>query len=294
MTREEAINVVKNNWPDSSYTRLREALETLIPELKESEDERIRKALIEAIEQNYTLTGDINYVHTKDILAWLKKQDAQTIKEALRTEYEKGRADAIAERGKPSDEQMPTSAPVQQHVPNGVYFIFNDDCYVLASDHISMDASNSHIKAIGIAHDGHYFSVPLDWNIYGESKLTVKDSYPEDEYCMTEAEALCEWDFVKHTKHIQELGTPIKLQDGHYLPTLAVLLAMFHNKQAINNALIYAGAEEIDFDSSHFWSCLRYNTSIAWVAYGSVGFFYSYSMYNTNVCVPVSLWNPKL
>ncbi len=67
--------------------------EDIFPELKESEDERIRKALIEAIEQNYTLTGSINYVHTKDILAWLKKQDAQTIKEALRTEYEKGRYD---------------------------------------------------------------------------------------------------------------------------------------------------------------------------------------------------------
>ena len=75
MTREEAINVVKNNWPDSSYTRLREALETLIPELKESEDERIRKAIRYAIGQSTHFDGTlINGVSSEEALAWLEKQ----------------------------------------------------------------------------------------------------------------------------------------------------------------------------------------------------------------------------
>lgn len=46
MERKEAIEIIKRNWPNSSFTMLREALETLIPELKESKDERIRRHLI--------------------------------------------------------------------------------------------------------------------------------------------------------------------------------------------------------------------------------------------------------
>ena len=76
MTREEAINVVKKNWPDSNYTILQEALTTLIPELEESEYERIRKAIIGH------LKNDVDFVCngiTKDeCLAWLEKQKINT------------------------------------------------------------------------------------------------------------------------------------------------------------------------------------------------------------------------
>lgn len=66
------------------------------PELKESEDERIRKALIQHIIQHIK---DKVY---EELIAWLEKQGKQKLtdeemKIALQTEYEKGRADAIAE-----------------------------------------------------------------------------------------------------------------------------------------------------------------------------------------------------
>lgn len=49
----------------------------LFPELKESEDERIRKALIHLItEQDGYLTA-VNGISTKDILSWLEKQGEQ-------------------------------------------------------------------------------------------------------------------------------------------------------------------------------------------------------------------------
>ena len=70
MTREEAIHVVKNNWPEGRYM-LSEALQTLIPELKESDDEKIRKALIEYFQVDGYLCTNIP---TKDIRAWLEKQ----------------------------------------------------------------------------------------------------------------------------------------------------------------------------------------------------------------------------
>lgn len=78
-------------------------IETIFPELKESEDEKIRKALI----RYFTLSDEHAYneacgVSYRDIVAWLEKQGEQKptdneMKELLQTEYEKGRADAIAD-----------------------------------------------------------------------------------------------------------------------------------------------------------------------------------------------------
>jgi hypothetical protein len=79
MTREEAIKEVrlvlerlKSNlhnavWENSA----REALEALIPELKESEDERIVKTLQEYVKsRNWNLGGPTQ----DEVLAWLEKQ----------------------------------------------------------------------------------------------------------------------------------------------------------------------------------------------------------------------------
>lgn len=74
MERKEAIKVIKKNWPDSSFTMLREALETLIPELKESKDERIRKALISNYQGDGCICTNEYRIDFKDIRAWLEKQ----------------------------------------------------------------------------------------------------------------------------------------------------------------------------------------------------------------------------
>lgn len=55
-------------------------IEELIPELKESKDERIRKHLISLFE-NFVILGVANECETSeikvdDILAWLEKQDS--------------------------------------------------------------------------------------------------------------------------------------------------------------------------------------------------------------------------
>lgn len=94
-------------------------LETIFPELCESEDEMIRKELIKHLKdgaEGYMPAGDSeDYARW---LAWVEKQDEkksqrmvsaeakealydkptdEEMKELLRTEYEKGRADTIAE-----------------------------------------------------------------------------------------------------------------------------------------------------------------------------------------------------
>ena len=75
MDRKEAIEVIKKYWPDSSFTRLRNALETLIPELKESEDEIwIDRACMLLDELNHLSTLTLAKIpsNVNDIISHLK------------------------------------------------------------------------------------------------------------------------------------------------------------------------------------------------------------------------------
>jgi hypothetical protein len=76
MTREEAIKVVRNIYQTDAE---KEALETLIPELRESEDERIRKWLydyIERVGRSWDIKPYTPFPYTQ-ILAWIEKQKEQ-------------------------------------------------------------------------------------------------------------------------------------------------------------------------------------------------------------------------
>lgn len=75
MDRNEAIEIVKNNWPHGRY-QLAEALETLIPELRESEDELMRKEAIAIIKQyNIICEREGTKCYTADrVISWLEKQ----------------------------------------------------------------------------------------------------------------------------------------------------------------------------------------------------------------------------
>lgn len=58
---------------------LKATLERIFPELKESEDERISKALIHLISEQDGFLTAINGISIKDILAWLEKQGEKVI-----------------------------------------------------------------------------------------------------------------------------------------------------------------------------------------------------------------------
>ena len=74
MTREEAIKYVKTYLLDEKY-RI-EALETLIPELKENEDEKIRREIIAFLRcKNGYMNPDEDFDFHSRWLPWLEKQD---------------------------------------------------------------------------------------------------------------------------------------------------------------------------------------------------------------------------
>ena len=70
MTREEAIEKVRQ-WSLPKETM--EVLKALAPELKESEDERIRKSIIDVIQRAGFISSEYKY----EAIAWLEKQKEQ-------------------------------------------------------------------------------------------------------------------------------------------------------------------------------------------------------------------------
>lgn len=105
MTREEAINEIKS-W-DFLEGKEIEAIQTLIPELKESEDERIRKALIQYL-KDYRCNLPNGLYSRYDFFAYLEKQkDKMTAEEyenselfqlKLKTKYANGYQDGLAQK----------------------------------------------------------------------------------------------------------------------------------------------------------------------------------------------------
>ena len=71
MNKEEAMKILKDFHDKSALFSVRTALDIVIPELKESEDEKMRKQLIAIFK------GQIPYTSEEDAkryIAWLEKQ----------------------------------------------------------------------------------------------------------------------------------------------------------------------------------------------------------------------------
>jgi hypothetical protein len=87
MTREEAIEV----YNGLINAKIREAFEFFVPELRESEDERIRKAIIEFIKQG-SINGSLRSclgISEEQMIAYLEKQKEQ--KEQMMKEAVEGK-----------------------------------------------------------------------------------------------------------------------------------------------------------------------------------------------------------
>jgi hypothetical protein len=157
--------------------------------------------------------------------------------------------------------------------PNGVYIVYEDGHY----EPFNGENSKENVKYVGIVHDGHAFCVAL--KDLGEFPL-VKDirKCPDesDLYVRRECDALNDWEYVERTKHIQEVGTDIPLEEGEYLPSLPMLVAMcYWAERGLNAALEYVGGEPLRMDE-YYWSATEYGSTYAWGVYfgsGSVGYY---------------------
>ncbi len=113
MTKETAMKILKELHGNSLFSN-RIALETLIPELADSNDERIRKCLIDFFEDWHENKSHCWGIAVTAILAWLEKQGESYTKNDVDDAYLKGISDAKNELEK----QGSSSVKWQKNTPD--------------------------------------------------------------------------------------------------------------------------------------------------------------------------------
>lgn len=180
--------------------------------------------------------------------------------------------------------QSIVDASPQLSTPDGFYIVYNDGSYLPFTG----SEPKENAAFIGVSYDGHTFGVGRK---VGNYTLLPTRSIPKDDYCQEEYQALFDWDFVRHTEHIKELGSKIPLKEGEYIPVapVFVVIANLANK-GLNDALKYIGLDCIDMGQC-YWFAQRYISEYAWFFYGSSGTSYFNPCTYEYAVQAVVLWN---
>lgn len=175
------------------------------------------------------------------------------------------------------DGQMPMSpSPIvfkDDAIPeDGIYLIYDDNSY----RKFDKGCKKEGIKYVGIIHNRHAFSVALkDLGVFQLLKDDVECEEESDFYLSSECDALNDWECVKRTSRIQELGTDIPLKECEYIPALPMVVAMcYWANRGLNDALEIAGGKPLRMNGG-YWSVTEGNSGSAWgVGFGG-GLVYS-------------------
>lgn len=158
---------------------------------------------------------------------------------------------------------------------DGVYLIYDNGSFAPFTG----DNSKEHIKSVGVVFQGHSFAVAL--NDLSKKYALVRDT----DKCERESplykgviDSIFDWDAEAHTKHIVEAGTDIPLKDGEFIPTAAMLVAMYRLREDLNKALEYVGGEALktyDF----YRSSTELSASYCWIVGFRNGSLYFYNKF---------------
>lgn len=87
-----------------------------------------------------------------------------------------------------------------------------------------------------------------------------------------------DWDGKGNTERLKQKGLyrAIQLKDGEYIPTLAELYLIYLNQEIINEAMCFAGGQEL---KGWYWSSTEYDATKVW----NLSFNDDYSSYNNKV-----------
>ena len=89
--------------------------------------------------------------------------------------------------------------------------------------------------------------------------------------------AVQDWNGKENTEHLKEIGlnSTIDLKDGEYIPALAEMYLLCHNRKQVNEALRFIGAEILD--DIWYWTSTEYSATAAWCLNLYDGCAYSWS-----------------
>ena len=92
----DKLRKLHNDW-DSTQNRAAKEIESVFPELRESEDEKIRKALLEHFGTYHSGSSITNDVVVEDVITWLERKCEKTEPiEGFNTEFERQISHLIA------------------------------------------------------------------------------------------------------------------------------------------------------------------------------------------------------
>ena len=147
---KEIVGLIKKAYLYAQTDSTKAVLEEIFPELRESEDERIRKAIKYCIKQGFIGHGRIENVIVDDCLAWLEKQGVQP-------RYNIG--DIICDKSCTTlnKDAQPNMEIVD--IKNGMYIcdkgsfpVSQQDEYVLVDTKLNDDSVSNELRAASFAH----------------------------------------------------------------------------------------------------------------------------------------------
>ena len=144
---------------------------------------------------------------------------------------------------------------------DGVYICYNDGHNELYDGNNPKDD----VRGIGLVVGSHSLCVSLE--DIDDTTLTNRDGESDyGKYISDWDLARMDYDGAENTKHIQEIGTDIKLADGEYIPSLGELYLIYLHKYKIDEALSYVYGKQIA--DEWYWSSTEGSAQYAW----SLGF----------------------
>ena len=176
------------------------------------------------------------------------------------------RFSSVCEAKKAYEFIMGEDKPVVE-TKDGVYLIYDNGSYAPFTG----DNPKENIKSVGVVFQGHSFAVAL--NDLPKQYALVRDTDKcerESPLYKGDIDSIFDWDAEVHTKHIVEVGTDIPLKDGEFIPTSAMLVAMYRLRGDLNKALVYAGGEALETDE-YYWSSSEFSANNSWLLYFSYG-----------------------
>ena len=140
---------------------------------------------------------------------------------------------------------------------DGVYICYNDGHNELYDGNNPKDD----VRGIGLVVGSHSLCVSLE--DIDDTILTNRDGKSDyGKYISDWDLARMDYDGAENTKHIQEIGTDIKLADGEYIPSLGELYLIYLHKYEINEALSYVYGKQIA--DEWYWSSTEGSATSAW------------------------------
>ena len=147
---------------------------------------------------------------------------------------------------------------------DGVYICYDDGHNELYDGNNQKDD----VRGIGLVVGSHSLCVSLE--DIDDTALTNRDGKSDyGKYISDWDLARMDYDGAENTKHIQEIGTDIKLADGEYIPSLGELYLIYLHKYEINEALSYVYGKQIA--DEWYWSSTEGSATSAWLLCFSIG-----------------------